>query len=118
MGDCDVGCKRIVWNRHKVGNYRRSGNCIGHSDDERWFFKGCQVDKTSFHSELEPFQWWAFYGKSNYPQPSKVDLRVYQVPTQSSESEKTWCVFNNVHTETRNKLDNSTVEKLVFDCIN
>ena len=76
------------------------------------------IDNIIVDSELECFQWWAIYEKSNYPPLCKVSLWVYQVPTSSAESERDCSVFNNVHTEKQNRLYNSTVENPVFVYIN
>ena len=39
-GKCRVCSKAIIWNKQKLGNHKRSGNCIGQSSEERAMFKG------------------------------------------------------------------------------
>ena len=72
------------------------------------------IDNIIVYNVVEPFQWWAIYGKSKYPHLCKVAPRVYQVPASLAENQRAWSGFNNVHPEKRNRLDSSTVEKVVF----
>ena len=69
------------------------------------WFDSEDIDKIIVDSELEPFQWWAIYGKL---QGCTTCLSSSNIV---AESERPWSVFNNLATERQNRLENFTVEK-------
>jgi hypothetical protein len=57
--------------------------------------------------------WWKCYG-SGAPHLQKLALRILSIPTSSAASERCWSVMGNIHNETRNRLTDDRVEKLVY----
>ena len=112
-GKCRVCSKAIIWNKQKLGNHKRSGNCIGQSSEERAMFKGL------VSSEIHILQSsTGIYGRTEYPALARIALRVFSCPTSSADSERAWSVFDLIHSKRRNRLVNLRVNKLVFVYMN
>ena len=47
-GTCKQCGKQIPWNRQKLGNHKRSGNCLGQSKQEQNMFKSLNTNSTIF----------------------------------------------------------------------
>ena len=146
-GKCRVCSKAIIWNKQKLGNHKRSGNCIGQSSEERAMFKGLvsseihilqsssrasQAITTSSSptpakfvlesspngAEVNPLTYWSVYGRTEYPALARIALRVFSCPTSSADSERAWSVFDLIHSKRRKRLVNLRVNKLVFVYMN
>ena len=46
-GKCKTCEKKICWNRQKLGNHKRSGNCVGQATEERQYFRGLVSEKST-----------------------------------------------------------------------
>ena len=66
----------------------------------------------------DPLTWWSIYGKEEFPNLSKIAIRVQQVPTSSAASERAWSIFARIHNKIRNRLMNERVHQLAYVCIN
>ena len=64
------------------------------------------------------FQFWIGSGKAKYPVLGEVAFRIHQVPTSAAASERSWNIFDHIHTKRRNRLLNERVHKLAFVMIN
>ena len=205
-GTCKQCGKQIPWNRQKLGNHKRSGNCLGQSKQEQNMFKSLNTNSTIFignqpestftesnpkrhkpnwidstteeqkkhydqkcarfifenclpfsvvespsfkdfvksirpsynpptrkkvagpllldefsqkEADIEdPLTWWSIYGKEEFPNLSKIAIRVQQVPTSSAASERAWSIFARIHNKIRNRLMNERVHQLAYVCIN
>ena len=66
----------------------------------------------------DPLTWWSIYGKEEFPNLSKIAIRVQQVPTSSAASERAWSIFARIHNKIGNRLMNERVHQLAYVCIN
>ena len=64
------------------------------------------------------FEYWAVYGKTDYPLLSPIAIRIFSCPTSSASSERVWSVYSFIHTKKRNRLGNEKVGKLAYIYIN
>ncbi|CAN1188177.1 hypothetical protein LINPERPRIM_LOCUS5059, partial [Linum perenne] len=64
-------------------------------------------------SELHPDVWWSTFGDSA-PNLQKIAIRLLSQTSTSSGCERNWSVFERIHTDRRNKLEEDKLCDLVF----
>ncbi|KAJ9536189.1 hypothetical protein OSB04_un000628 [Centaurea solstitialis] len=60
-----------------------------------------------------PDEWWKLFG-GDTPVLQKFAIRILSQTTSSSSSERTWSVFERIHTKRRNRLEHQRLNDLVF----
>lgn len=65
-----------------------------------------------------PRAYWFMEGKRNYPTLSKICQRLFQMHASVAATERIWSIFGFIHSKVRNRLQSSSLEKLVFIYVN
>ncbi|POM80406.1 Hypothetical protein PHPALM_1761, partial [Phytophthora palmivora] len=63
---------------------------------------------------LSPSSFWMMHGGNEFPLLKGIADKRFATPTSSASSERCWSIHDFTHTERRNRLHASRVEKLVF----
>lgn len=62
----------------------------------------------------DPFKWWAEHGRQSFPLMSELAFKYLIVPGTSVPSERVFSNANNIITQKRNRLANTTAHRLIF----
>ena len=62
---------------------------------------------------VDGLTWWKCHG-NGAPQIQKLAIKVFNIPTSSAASERCWSAMGNIHSESRNRLTDDRVEKLLY----
>ena len=102
-------------NKKNIGTKKEMDDFDMHLDDfelrRRIFGEDDVVRKAA---SLSQARWWAFVERSTDASPHLVDVgkRLGSIPSSSASAERVWSQLGNIHTKTRNKLQNKKVEQL------
>ncbi|XP_047325926.1 uncharacterized protein LOC124929570 isoform X2 [Impatiens glandulifera] len=73
---------------------------------------GCNLAKEAI-STVAPGLWWEQFGDST-PVLQRVAMRILSQVCSSSTFERQWSVFQQIHSEKRNKIDKETLNDLIY----
>ena len=62
---------------------------------------------------VDGITWWKCHG-NEAKHLQNMAIRVLSIPTSSAASERCWSAMGNIHSESRNRLTDDRVEKLLF----
>ncbi|ETP47299.1 hypothetical protein F442_06631 [Phytophthora nicotianae P10297] len=64
------------------------------------------------YSESSPRDYWSAKGNKKYPLLEKIAEFVFAIHTSSAASERSWSIFDHIHSKRRNRLSVAKVEML------
>ncbi|ETP37852.1 hypothetical protein F442_14431 [Phytophthora nicotianae P10297] len=67
---------------------------------------------------MSPSSFWKIHGRAAFPLLKPVADMMFAIPTSSASSERSWSIYDFIHSKRRNRLHALRVEKLVFDYSN
>ena len=62
---------------------------------------------------MTSISWWNYVYMEICPELSTLAIHVLSIPSTSGSSERNWSAFSLIHSKMRNRLKNSTVDKLI-----
>lgn len=95
------------------------------------FFEHCEMERRRANSTINNinnkekgsccisvYTWWKSKRSNEFPGLRELALQVFSLTPSSSASERNFSTFSYIHSKLRNRLTNSTVEKLVYIFVN
>lgn len=73
---------------------------------------GCSIAKEAIDT-ISPGLWWEQYGDSA-PTLQRVAIRILSQTCSSSTFERQWTIFQQIHSEKRNKIEKETLNDMVY----
>ncbi|XP_072054843.1 uncharacterized protein [Arachis hypogaea] len=65
-------------------------------------------------SRLEPGEWWRLRGRTSAPNLQKMAVRLFHQTSSSSECERNWNLFEQIHSKRRNWLEHQRLSDIVY----